>query len=523
MPDEKEFKIYTMDFETDPFKHGELPQPFAVGLYDGEKYIDHWGDNAVAWIVARLKELPKGSIVYAHNGGKFDFMYFKEELDYGKLLLINGRISKAYIGHAELRDSYSILPVPLASFKKLDMDYEKLHKSRRHLHRDEIRNYLRFDCVALHEFVSEFIAEFGLKLTMASAAMTQLTRFHKYQSLSREQDETFRQFYYGGRVQCFEVGNITGDFKVYDVNSMYPSVMRNFKHPVSNTYRVAKGNLNNSIEDVDFAVVTGVNRNCLPCKTERGELIFNHGHGIFFATGHEIRAGIETGTFDLDSVKLGYYFSSKIDFSDFVDHFWNKRIDARKHYRRAHDIFYKLVLNSAYGKFAQNPENFREYVMTDKILSHPWMLEAEYSNGAMIFSRPAELRDDAYKFNVATAASITGAARAQLLRGIASAERPIYCDTDSIICEHLTADLGPELGAWKLEATGDSAAIAGKKMYAIFNKGEPIKYASKGVRISPREISIVAEGGCVEHKSDPPTFSLVRDTVFLTRKIRRTA
>jgi hypothetical protein len=50
-----------------------------------------------------------------------------------------------------------------------------------------------------------------------------------------------------------------------------------------------------------------------------------------------------------------------------------------------------------------------------------------------IWERPSPRRGGFY--NIATAASITGAARANLLRNLSLSDRPIYCDTDSIICE----------------------------------------------------------------------------------------
>jgi hypothetical protein len=55
-------------------------------------------------------------------------------------------------------------------------------------------------------------------------------------------------------------------------------------------------------------------------------------------------------------------------------------------------------------------------------------------------------------------------------------DRPIYCDTDSIICEAFGGNLhDTELGGWKIEAEGDYAAIAGKKLYAVFDNGKGAK------------------------------------------------
>ena len=130
---------------------------------------------------------------------------------------------------------------------------------------------------------------------------------------------------------------------------------------------------------------------------------------------------------------------------------------------------------------------------------------------------------------MATAASITGAARANLLRNLALSKRPIYCDTDSIICEGFRGELDEtRLGGWKLEAEGDRAAIAGKKLYTVFDSAElkdtgaSIKLASKGVRLTPREIVAVCNGDEVTYRNPVPSFKLDGSAEFITRRINKT-
>src|SRR6185312_6726677 len=90
----------------------------------------------------------------------------------------------------------------------------------------------------------------------------------------------------------------------------------------------------------------------------------------------------------------------------------------------------------------------------------------------VIWQRKAEIKESSY-YVVAIGASITSAARAYLFDALQRADDPVYCDTDSIVCKHLQGPLdATKLGAWKLEAQGDAIAIAGKKMYALFNGDE---------------------------------------------------
>ena len=145
-----------------------------------------------------------------------------------------------------------------------------------------------------------------------------------------------------------------------------------------------------------------------------------------------------------------------------------------------------------------------------------------------IYAAPQRIRPNSF-FNVATAASITSAARANLLRGIQAASRPVYCDTDSVICEALNPSsyngivLDPhELGAWDIEAEGDTLAIAGKKLYALFNQGEPIKKASKGVKLTAEQIKRVAMGETISYSHPVPKFRFGKEPLFTERVIKAT-
>jgi hypothetical protein len=129
------------------------------------------------------------------------------------------------------------------------------------------------------------------------------------------------------------------------------------------------------------------------------------------------------------------------------------------------------------------------------------------------------------RYNVATGASITGAARSLLIRALAKATRPLYCDTDSIVCERLDGvPIDPtKIGHWKIEKTGSRMAIAGRKLYALFDGKECVKMASKGVHLSPTEIEAVARGKVITWKKDAPTFNFKTHTSsYIKRDVRMT-
>lgn len=513
--------ILTMDIETDPFAYQRKISPFTIGLYDGKDFDSIWHTRCVHQMVKRLRKLPP-SIIYMHNGGKFDiFLGLLEYLE-GSMIIINGRIVKAQLGEHELRDSYSILPMPLKGYKKDDIDISKLEPGVRDSHRPEILSYLRGDCVYLYELVSAFRDEFGDYLTVGSAAMAQLQKFHPFEKTKRYFDEKFRpQFFFGGRVQCFQSGIINQEFKIYDVNSMYPFVMSNFKHPTGSAYELDKEITSKSA----FIVAQGRNLMCgaFPLRTRKG-ISFPLDYGTYAFTIHEWEAALETGFFKPHKILKTYNFTQWICFDEFVSHFYSARQKAKASKDRIHEIFYKFILNSAYGKFAQNPDNFRDSAIThgNRAMPEPWEAKYIHGNGTTFWDK--SIQRHSY-YNVSIGASITGAARATLMRALHHSDSLIYCDTDSVICRQLSGvsfnDVA--LGAWKLEGAGTLVAMAGKKLYACFNGSECIKQATKGGNLTPAEIVSVARGETVTFRKQAPTFKLDGSVSWIERRLKKTA
>lgn len=577
-------KVAVIDFETDPFLHGRDPRPFAAGFYDGENYLEFWGDDCVTQLIIYLESRKDPLVIYAHNGGKFDFFFLLEE---GALenpaMMINGRIVKcAALGVHELRDSYAMMPIPLRAYQKLDIEYSKLEREVRHEHRDEISKYLRMDCVYLHELVSKFIAQFGAKLTVGAAAISEVQKLHPVPRRDAKHDATFRPYYFGGRVECFEKGKITPSapdrkLKIFDVNSMYPKAMHAFDHPASGRYVTAygkdaeklfnhrTGRLNLTEDYVYFIHFYGINKGALPVRLETGGISFDQEIGDFHACSHEIKAAIELGLISVKKIHSIQVCPLKMNFAEFVDHWMAEKVRCKEAGDKAGELFAKLMLNSAYGKMATDPTKFKDYYIVDNSEDdyddfETWRENAkararEYSDtfADEKTARRAYLKlapelvqdagrfeiwvcgapDDRGYFDVAIGASITSAARSILLRAIHACERPLYCDTDSLICEALSGVEihDSKLGAWKFEGETDLLYVAGKKMYAAMGASldkdgtRKDKIASKGAKLSADDIAYVAmhPDEFLLWKSDAPNFKLDGRVEFIERKIRATA
>jgi hypothetical protein len=543
--EEIKLPIYTADLETDPFAHGEMITPFAAGFYDGQDFSAYWGNKCLDRFFEHLERVPPG-LVYFHNLGGFDFFWMLKYFT-GKTMIRNSRIVKTQVkaleGFHEFRDSYAIMPFPLSEIKiegkkvKLDIDIEKMRASRRNKHREEIISYLKVDCTSLHYAVTRFIDRFGNKLTVGSTAMGELETLHDYVHIKDpSEDKLIRQlFFYGGRVQCFQSGIVNGPFKVFDVNSMYPYVMRDYLHPITGVTSITE----KRTKDTAFIVAEGWNHGAFPKRDKSGKLLFDCPFGIFSVSIHEWDVAIKYGLFKPRRIIQCYNYKLRRSFSEFVDTFYALRKQAKLDGDDVLSLFYKYILNSSYGKFAQDSSKYCDYQITpisenlstkgcnncleDNCALH-WRPDIILAEVGMILWKRNNKKPKFY--NVSTGCSITGASRAVLMEAIANSEGPIYCDTDSLICRELkvVSFSDVELGAWKLEAQGNKAAIAGRKLYALFDGEKCVKQATKGVRLEASQIAWIAQDASreVTYYRDSPSLKLDGTHRFLHRRVKRT-
>ena len=524
-------RIGAGDTETDPFEHGAVIEPFCCGLWDGVAYHHWWGDDCHERMAKHMLAETEPITVYFHNGGRFDFTFLLPWLS-PDVMIINNRIVKCNIGKVELRDSFAILPVPLkTAADKGEIDYMKMRRAVRDRHRFEILRYLKRDCLELHKAVIAYRERFGSKVTMASAAMRKLEEFVEKETgskardvlerLTLQRDAEIRKWYFGGRVQAFEYGVLNGPWEVIDRVSMYPAAMAEYEHPVSRQWREG-----GHIDECDFAVVEATSRGAFPFRLRDGSLDFPHGRGVFHVTGHELRAARELGLCDIHSAQRTLTFARHMRFTGFVEHYSGLRVMARRDGDTDGVLHYKLVQNSCYGRWSLNPEKLFNWMVLPlgeepaNDNDYPWIASSVGATHVFWRQPVSDHRKRQSIRNVATGASITGAARADLLRASMACERLIYCDTDSLICRSHTLPLGDTLGCWKHEGTADIAAIAGKKLYALFADGKEMKKASKGARLTADEIMRVARGEVIEWMNDKPTMGLAGQQKYMKRKVQ---
>lgn len=576
--------IAVLDFETDPFDNDhpdKIIAPFLAVLYsDNFEPIVIWDDDSeklIDAVLAAIVGLPDQYTIYAHNGGKFDFMFFVHKLR-GEVLFKGRGIMSCQVGAHELRDSFHIIPEALSNWQKDKFDYRLLAIAVRHKHREPIIRYCTNDCRYLLEIVKRFVDQFGFKITIGQAAMSVLKTFYKPQPLSPFSDEYLRdRYYFGGRVECLQGrGQWNGEYKLYDVNSMYPYVMASYRHPLGNDFTRRPGIPSNQTA---FIHLRCKNRGALINRMDSGETTANTREGEFYTTimeyGVACRYNLISDVEIIDCID----WTETTDFSKFVLPLYETRqklklqmeplkkagLENSSDYKELQkdDMIMKYVLNNAYGKFAQNPRNYKEHYLTGPNDAPPdwWFdslstlteddqararLPSFYNDQYAIWERPNPTR---HFNNVATAASITGAARATLLEAIQNAVDPLYCDTDSIICRSLSGvEIDPaKLGAWKLEREFSDVMVCGKKLYATKVKGleygqrQALKVKSKGTSFlrlgeldTPAtiyakqetawsEMGRILAGETIAKRQFGATLTRYGEQFYMTRNIRATA
>lgn len=531
-------RIAVIDAETDPFKAGRIPRPFAFEFYDGSETRQFWGDDCADQLADYIKEnCDENTIVYAHNGGKFDFHFLLSRLG-EDIKIINGRIAECSIGSAVLRDSFLILPLPLAAHAKTKIDYNKFEKGSRESHKTEILEYLHDDCVNLFDWVMKFIDRFGVRLTLAGTTFDVMKKQFNYhiEKTSETYDAKLREFYYGGRVQAFETGKISGPLVYLDINSAYPFAMLQ-AHPYGDSFRESR-----KLPDTAgcwFAEIDAESFGCLPMRGDEKLFYPNDGkRQRFLASGWEIVAGLETGTLKINKVHRVIKHNQSRAFVEYIRFFYDMKIQAELTGDKDARTFAKLMMNAAYGKFGQDSRDFEEYKLIamgcDELDGFEY--KADVGGAFELHARKSFISLEQWRtlkiaeqrrskrpsfYNVATAASITGYVRAMLWQAICAAERPIYCDTDSLICQATSAPIGTKLGQWKVEAHVNTAWVGGRKFYSL-DTTEGWKTATKGFRADAQTLAQNIEAGTeFEWSSEAPAFNIKRgEARFVHRKIK---
>jgi len=267
-------------------------------------------------------------------------------------------------GRLNIIDTVNYFKVPLKTLgesvglPKMEIDIEKATY-------EQALPYCKRDCEIIARSMDRLIDfvrtnRLGkLGPTVASLALSAYRhRFMKHYIYIHDRERVLkleRDSYHGGMVNCLFVGKVR-DQKVYklDVNSLYPTVMRN-QYPVKLLYGLndpsisyVKNELNRKAVIADITLSSKANTYPV---VQNKELIFATGVFRSVLCGPELQRAILLG--DVKRIHYAAFYDLAPIFREYVDFFWEKRLEYKQKDDKANQTFCKYLLNSLYGKFAQ--------------------------------------------------------------------------------------------------------------------------------------------------------------------------
>ena len=470
---------------------------YAIGIYiENDEYKDFFGLDCWTKFYLYLKDWTFRSsttnnklTLFAHFGGGFDFLPTLKALRKNILNMkisssteINGIMVNIKIYCPKLvdnknltlilKDSYPLLRSKLAQLTQ-DFEVEHLKGDLKHYlmteeffpqYEQKIRKYLTSDVLGLFEVLKKFenlvLQRWNIEKPLSYLTISSLAReifkqkfwdnTKQIPNLPYLLDQFFRRAYYGGRTECFYIGEVVNWVYYYDFTSLYPFIMcGDLPYGMPRRRKGSKINLEtfNGIVHFKAKNLDLLDYYLLPVKTEKG-LIFPHlsdwtefvlwsdeaklakkiGYQIEIIEGYEFKVApyfveVINDMFDLKKAALeekkpGKKHLAKIAVNS-LSGCWGIRTNKVK----------KLILKSCSEK--ELKKDVAKYLETNALMS----LRSNKKNN-LHFLRILENLDADYAYLPLSIAT-TSKARCHLYNLFLDVSKKggkiFYCDTDSII------------------------------------------------------------------------------------------
>ena len=405
---------------------------------------------------------------------------------------------------------------------KLNIDFDNTTE-------DELITYCIRDVEILKVFVFNLIDWLrinelgGFKSTIASLAFSVFRSKFMNEEIQIHNDglalKLERKSYKGGRTEVHKMGNFNSQmYGYYDINSMYPHVMKDKNLPIRLLGYKHEPNMETVKEYMkDYYIIADItietDKPFFPIKynpnnhlitnsdiePSKGKLIFPtgiindalHHDEILYAMNENMPMKIH-----------GFCFYERGDiFSDYVDFFTKMKVKASDDGNKTDRLFSKLMLNSLYGKFGQK---YKDTLYVGNVITKfdsncmvidkdgneictqtIWLGRVYHSitNGEATYSFPA------------IAGAITAKARMLLWSYMEriGLENMYYCDTDSIITNPIGWNVlkdyihPTKLGALALEKVSNHVVINGAKDYQFGDERVLKGVPKKAIKIAPNK------------------------------------
>lgn len=533
--------IITFDTETKRYKtrDGERQELYNFDFYDGLKHYTGHSQAEITQTITELKSKYKKITVIAHNwifdlkiSGLIRNVLVTRELaglhltrSYIANNIIFARFSSGSTNNKKFKtkshntdyyiqilDSFNYFKAPLRELLTAIRMEKYATKEEYGLEPKEWNNYIEqngddlilADTEGLYSYFRKFIQQNNIVIgvTLPDTAMRTFKKNYLKTDIELPVwvNNLALESYRGGRVEPYILSKKQYLY-CYDVNSLYPTVMSQFKYSTKFKQKILKPELERIITNIreeKFNYLLNVNFDIwterspiLVRDNNKKKLIQTTRESNIWLTGREVLALFDEGS--KITINKALEFENDYIFKEYVKDFYEIKKNATNQINK--DTA-KLLLNGLYGKFGQHKEKTVYYNLEDFSDIEKYIIrENVRKNETSINLNPENESDDttyfAYgdieneeffittnerqqaKYPVIVATEVTANARLHLwkLQKEIGYKNVVYSDTDSLFSplkpnELPAGIIGKELGQLKVEKEG-IASIYGNKDYEI--------------------------------------------------------
>lgn len=543
-PRSRKFLVVDLESKDGFSDKAGFTRPFMCGVYDGKRYYaffdkeppteENWRDHYYreGGCVDRmmrfiLRRQYRGYHIYAHNAGRFDYLFFMPWL-----MLIGIKLGFSFSvipvasaiqvldvwqgkKYARFRflDSLKLIPTSLdkaaKSFglKGKDKSALKEDLDTPETDRKAWISYNSVDCVQLFRVLERFhhyvenvlLGEVGITAPATSMKIFRRRFLKEELPRAKETHEFVRASYKGGRTEPFKRHG--RKLRYFDINSSYPAAMLHDMPAGEPTWW--EGEPSKRLNDgkhvgfVEAQVYVPEGMHLPPLPITKGKLIFPVGKIEGIWEWSELQMALEVGC-EVHQYKRSVWYPAKPLFRDFVTELYQYRDKKSPLYDEGLAEVVKIMLNALYGKFGMKTLRKQIYLWNDPDLPE----DAVPCNGdpdCPVWY--AETESDAPYVMPQISARVTSLARQRLYRGMLEIERGggtvYYVDTDSIITDG-TMQTSSELGAFKDELPEFAGKLIGDfiapKLYMLSSEHHVNRRTGSDTRNLKRFSKVKAKG-----------------------------
>lgn len=480
---------------------------FLAGFYDGDSYDSFRGPDCLSDLMCSIL-VPRyvGWHIYAHNGGRFDYLHILSwiatigrKLGFtfqvipagrsGGIQILDVWLEGKHKGRWRFLDSVKLIPLGL---EKACKAFDLPGKDSLPLETEESDTrweiYNQQDCMALYSVLSRFHlyvedrlgGEVGI--TTPATAMKTFRRKYLKDKIHRGLDshDFVRASYCGGRTEPYQ--RHASNLHYYDRNSSYPAAMCE-NMPVGEPInwegepcaRLLSG------EFIGFVSADVEIEGFIP------PLPVKHSGKLLFPIG-KLRGVWDWAELQLVADKIkrwgrSIWFRGEPILKGMVNDLYPMRDSSLSGYDAGLSLVVKLLLNSLYGKFGQSSER-RKVVPWSKDLPKG-AIPVDGTPDSAVWYVDEEVEAPYIMPHVA--AHVTTLARLSLYSKLN--ENSVYCDTDSVLTPEYM-ESSTKLGDWKDESPGITyeGTFLAPKLYHLRGSDGSDKVVAKGIRKRTVEI-----------------------------------